>query len=179
MSTPDPGTRLSNDLKMLPLNPFHQENLRKQMEKWIENDITEHSQGPWAFPLVAAPKKGGSIHWAVDYKGLNKMTVKDLPRAQPPGPFCEVGKDGPRCHLNANAMGRAAHAPLPTEEEQRLLALEERMMNALVALLAWGWRPGQPTANHPPTPARSRPSPPTTRKPTRTRMKPSETSKSG
>ena len=35
------------------------------------------STSPWASALVPAFKKGGSIRWAVDYRGLNKVTIAD------------------------------------------------------------------------------------------------------
>lgn len=60
-----------------PINPAMEADLKKQLEKWLKHDVVETSHSPWNFALVAAPKKNGSIRWCVDYRRLNKITVKD------------------------------------------------------------------------------------------------------
>ncbi len=60
-----------------PLNPSLEPDLRAQLDTWLDHDIVEPSNSPWSFPLVAAPKKNGSIRWCVDYRRLNNITRKD------------------------------------------------------------------------------------------------------
>ena len=66
--------------KVRPLNPHQRESLKKQVETWKREDIIEESISPWASPLVPAKKAGGApgeIRWAIDYRALNSVTVKD------------------------------------------------------------------------------------------------------
>ena len=66
--------------RIRPLNPKQRESLRKQLDLWINEDVVEESNSPWASPLVPAIKKGGdqdAIRWAVDYRMINSMTVGD------------------------------------------------------------------------------------------------------
>jgi hypothetical protein len=60
-----------------PINPALIDDLRAQMELWLRHDVIEESASPWASALVAAPKKNGKTRWCVDYRALNKVTVKD------------------------------------------------------------------------------------------------------
>jgi hypothetical protein len=60
-----------------PINPALIDDLRAQMELWLRHDVIEESASPWASALVAAPKKNGKTRWCVDYRALNKATVKD------------------------------------------------------------------------------------------------------
>jgi hypothetical protein len=60
-----------------PINPGLEKNLREQLDKWIEHDVIEPSSSPWSFAMVVAPKKGGAIHWCIDYRLLNKVTLND------------------------------------------------------------------------------------------------------
>ena len=63
--------------KHRPINPALEPNLKEQLDKWAKHDVIEPSYSPWSFPLVAAPKKNGTIRWCVDYRRLNDITVKD------------------------------------------------------------------------------------------------------
>ena len=48
------------------------------MDKWLKKEIIEESNSPWSSRLVPVPKKNGKIRWCVDYRQLNKVTVKDV-----------------------------------------------------------------------------------------------------
>ena len=63
--------------KNRPINPLQQENLREQLDKWERQGVIEPSESPWGFALLAVPKKNGKTRWAVDYRRLNDITVKD------------------------------------------------------------------------------------------------------
>ena len=63
--------------KIRPLNPELEKDLDKQLLLWKEKDIIEESNSPWSSRLVPVKKKNGTTRWCVDYRELNKATVKD------------------------------------------------------------------------------------------------------
>ena len=63
--------------KPRPINPKLMEDLKKQLEAWVKQKIIEPSYGPWGANLVPALKSNGKLRWCIDYKDLNKITVKD------------------------------------------------------------------------------------------------------
>ena len=59
------------------------EELDKQVEEMLNQDIIETSKSPWSSPVVLVHKKDGSFRFCVDYRRLNIVTSKDahpLPR---------------------------------------------------------------------------------------------------
>lgn len=64
--------------RVRPLNPLQESDLRKQLDDWISSQIIEPSVSPWASALVPCKKKGSErLRWAIDYRAVNKLTVKD------------------------------------------------------------------------------------------------------
>ena len=64
--------------KLRPLNPIQEADLQRQMDAWLDSQLIEPSQSPWASALVPVSKKGSDkLRWTVDYRALNKVTVKD------------------------------------------------------------------------------------------------------
>ena len=63
--------------RVRPLNPDQKENLRDQIDEWLEQGVIEPSISPWASPLVPVKKKDRRTRWASDLRELNKQTVKD------------------------------------------------------------------------------------------------------
>ena len=62
---------------MRPLNPDQKDNLRDQIDEWLEQEVIKPSISPWASPLVPVKKKNGRTRWVTDLRELNKQTVKD------------------------------------------------------------------------------------------------------
>ena len=61
----------------------HQEAIRQQVKTMLEQKIIEPSKSPWASNVVLVRKKDNTLRCCIDYRQLNKVTVKDaypLPR---------------------------------------------------------------------------------------------------
>jgi len=58
--------------------PFHQ---RPQIQEFVDNmlnhGLINHSNSPWASPLLLRQKKDGSVRFCVDFRKLNNLTKKD------------------------------------------------------------------------------------------------------
>ena len=70
--------------KIRPLNPFQEKDLKRQLDDWLEAGVIEESMSPWSAALVPVKKKssgesntGDKWRWCLDYRGLNKLTIKD------------------------------------------------------------------------------------------------------
>lgn len=73
----DTGDTAPIRLRNRPINPSLEEDLNKQLDKWLKHKVIEPAESPWNFALVAAPKKGNKIRWCVDFRRLNLATRKD------------------------------------------------------------------------------------------------------
>ena len=82
----DPRFRAKIDLKpdtapvkqrLRPLHPRKLQDLRKQIDVWLDEEVIQRSNSPWASPLVPVSKKDGTTRWAVDYRRVNAATVAD------------------------------------------------------------------------------------------------------
>ncbi len=64
--------------RLRPLNPMQEKDLRRQIDSWLEAEVIEPSNSPWASALVPCKKKGtDNYRWAIDYRKLNAVTIKD------------------------------------------------------------------------------------------------------
>ena len=57
--------------------------LKKQLEELLQKKFIRPSVSPWGAPVLLVKKKNGSMRLCVDYRQLNKVTIKNqypLPR---------------------------------------------------------------------------------------------------
>ena len=65
------------------LSPLELEELKKQLQDLIEHEFIQPSTSPYGAPILFVKKKDGSLRMCVDYRMLNKITIKNkhpLPR---------------------------------------------------------------------------------------------------
>ncbi|XP_050295859.1 uncharacterized protein LOC126735794 [Anthonomus grandis grandis] len=60
-----------------PLSRALQKDVNTELEQMIANGIVEPSISPWSSPIVMVKKKTGEWRFCVDYRALNRVTIKD------------------------------------------------------------------------------------------------------
>ncbi|PNX98486.1 retrotransposon-related protein [Trifolium pratense] len=53
------------------------EQLKKQLEELLEKKFIRPSVSPWGAPVLLVKKKDGSMRLCIDYRQLNKVTIKN------------------------------------------------------------------------------------------------------
>ena len=73
--------------------PFHkQAEVCDHLEETLTRGIIQPSCSPWAAPIVFLQKKDGSTRFCVDYRRLNSVTKKDIPREKNRFVFAAMSK---------------------------------------------------------------------------------------
>ena len=65
------------------MSVMQNEEIKKQVQELIEKRVIWPSTSPGGSPIVLVPKKDGSWRMCIDYRALNKITIKNrypLPR---------------------------------------------------------------------------------------------------
>ena len=67
------------------LSPAEQQEAKRQVQEFLQKSWVEPSTSPFGAPILFVQKKGGGLRMCIDYRALNKMTVKNrypLPRIE-------------------------------------------------------------------------------------------------
>ena len=59
------------------LAPTELKELKVQLEDLLEKGLIRPSHSPWGAPVLFVKKKDGSLRMCIDYRGLNKATIKN------------------------------------------------------------------------------------------------------
>jgi hypothetical protein len=59
------------------LSPAEMDELKKQLSILLEKGLVRPSVSPWGAPVLFAPKKDGGLRMCLEYRALNKLTVKN------------------------------------------------------------------------------------------------------
>ena len=93
---PPPKRQLDHEIHLVPgeepphkspyrLSSTEIEELKRQIEVLLEEGWIRRSSSPFRVPVLFVPKKGGQWHMCIDYRALNKTTVKNrypLPKVE-------------------------------------------------------------------------------------------------
>ena len=82
------GIKLVPGIRPVSMAPYRMSaselsELKKQLEELLEKNFIRPSVSPWGAPVLLVKKKEGSMRLCVDYRQLNKVTIKNkypLPR---------------------------------------------------------------------------------------------------
>eukprot|EP00170_Pyropia_yezoensis_P000121 contig_1019_g122 len=75
--------QLKPDAKPVHLEPYRagqhrRDEIEKHVNKMLKMDVTEPSDGEWAFPVGVVPKPGGHFRFCVNDRRLNEVTSKEV-----------------------------------------------------------------------------------------------------
>jgi RNase H-like domain found in reverse transcriptase/Reverse transcriptase (RNA-dependent DNA polymerase)/Integrase zinc binding domain/Chromo (CHRromatin Organisation MOdifier) domain/Retroviral aspartyl protease len=73
----DPNIPYKGHKHMYRLSPREQEEVKKQVAHLLSLGMIEPSTSPYGAPVLFAEKADGTLRMCVDYRALNKITIKD------------------------------------------------------------------------------------------------------
>ena len=74
------------------LSPMELAEAKRQIEYMLEHGIIRPSQSPYGVPVLFAPEKDGGLRFCIDYRWLNKKTIRNrYPLPLPEETFDRLG----------------------------------------------------------------------------------------
>ncbi|GJY95884.1 putative reverse transcriptase domain-containing protein [Tanacetum coccineum] len=71
---PGADTRSSSTIS---IGPSEMKELSEQLQELFDKGFIRHSSSPWGAPILFVKKKDGSFRMCIDYRELNKLTIKN------------------------------------------------------------------------------------------------------
>jgi hypothetical protein len=59
------------------LSPLELEVAKQQIKKYIHKGWIEPNSSPYGSPILFVKKKNGGLRMVIDYRALNKLTIKN------------------------------------------------------------------------------------------------------
>jgi len=59
------------------MNPIKLEQMKKEIDYMLQNNIIEPSSSEWSSPYILVPKPNGTLHFCTDFHKLNSLTKTD------------------------------------------------------------------------------------------------------
>ena len=59
------------------MSPLELDAMRKELDKLLKNGAIEPSKSPYGAPVIFVKKKSGDLRMCIDYRALNKITIKN------------------------------------------------------------------------------------------------------
>ena len=106
--------------------PHLKEALKEQIDRWLSQKIIKPTDGPWASPIVAVPKKNGGVRFCADYRALNAITRCDsIPVANMEEKLAQIkgDPDKPTKYFGSIDLSEAYHSVPIKEEDQEKTSL--------------------------------------------------------
>ena len=72
----EPGTRPIS-IPPYRMAPAELRELKAQLQELLSKDFIRPSASPWGAPVLFVKKKDGSFRMCIDYRQLNKVTIKN------------------------------------------------------------------------------------------------------
>lgn len=99
-----------------PVSPYVQALMTSELEKMLKEDVVEPSKSGWSSPVVLVKRADGSVRFCVDYRKLNRVTLKDAY----PIPYVSTILDRLRNARYLSALDiKSAYWQVPVDEGSR------------------------------------------------------------